>query len=48
MDLGTQLVSAKVKGVELQPISPSSWTLVWGVPRVRRTYYFFVISILLT
>ena len=37
MDLEAQ----KVKGVELQPISPSSWKLFLGAPRVRRTYYLF-------
>ena len=29
------------QGTELQPILPSSQTLFFGAPRVRRTYYFF-------
>ena len=34
-------VSEKLKGLELQPISPFSGTLRFGVPCVRPTYYFF-------
>ena len=34
-------VSSKVKGVELQPILPSSGTLFFGAPRVRPVSSFF-------